>query len=126
MFSIFVDIVKEGLNFFLNQKKDLKEDKLRLSQVLKEISNVLDDTATKFLNDEYPHGNCVIMENLSNELVSKIERFVTKEQSEKLIDCLKDVVFLEKHFTDRKNGDVIPQIQRASGEFKSLSIILSI
>jgi vesicle coat complex subunit len=124
MFSLFVDVCKKGIEMFVSYKKNEQEDRLRVAEILLDISKILDDTADKLSQDFYPHNNCIIMERLSSELKNKIKPFMTDEQSDILELCLKDVVFLEKQFANRKDPDTIPSIRSASGEFQAMSILL--
>lgn len=124
MFSLFVDVCKKGIDSFISIKKDEQEDRLRVAQILLDISELLNDTAEKLSLDFYPYNNCIIMERLSSELKNKIEPYMTDEQSDILEICLRDVVQIEKEFANRKDPDTIPSIQRASGEFQAMSILL--
>lgn len=124
MIDIFVDICKKGIELFLLNKKEQKEDRLKVAEILLDISALLKDTAEKLVIDFYPHNNCVVLERLSTELKSKILPFMSNEQSDLLEVTLKDVVLIEKQFAHRKDPETIPSIYRASGEFQAMSLLL--
>jgi hypothetical protein len=110
----------------MKNKQIRKEKKEKISQILEEISLVLQDTANKLKVDEYPHGNCVVMEKLSLDLEKKLQGEIPDEDIKYLIDGLIQSSKLEKEFSFRKDPETIPEIERASGEFKTMSMLLTI
>lgn len=64
------------------------------------------------------------MERLSSELRDNIKPYMTDEQCDFLEISLRDVIMIEKQFGNRKDPDVVPSIQRASGEFEAMSLLL--
>lgn len=126
MVDILIDISKEIFGI-LEQKKDIhQKTKLRISEVLHDVSSILYDTSQKLKNNEYPHGNCVVMERLSNDLGFHISEFVSSQDLDRLTTSLKKSVELEKLFSIREEPETIPTIEKAAGEFKSLSLFLRI
>lgn len=126
MVNILIDVVKEIFGI-IELKKDIHDKtKLRISEVLNEVSSVLYDTAQKLKINEYPHGNCVIMERLSNDLGFHISEFVSSDDLDRLMISLKKSVELERLFSIREEPETIPTIEKAAGEFKSLSLIMRI
>ena len=125
MIGIAVDICKNFIDFFVKNKQITEEKKLKISKILEDISLILVDTADKFDRGEYPHGNCVVMQNLSSSLCKKLEGMVEQQDLKKLEKSLMDASFLEKLYAKR-NEETIKALQIASGEFKSLSIIIKL
>jgi hypothetical protein len=126
MLDTAVNLCKEICQV-LDKKRSLKlESKLRISIILDEISRIMDDTAQKLKNDEYPHGNCVILQNLSENLSKNLSEYVKKEDLDKLDKSMNESLIVEKYFAERKHTDGIFQIEKASGEFKSLSLLMKL
>lgn len=118
------EIAKSFLQFILVTKDIEKEKKEKISEVLLEISLLLDDTADKLSKDEYPHNNCSVMERLSTDLLNSVKEYLPENISyDSAHKLLLEASQLEKHFTNRQDGITIPTIQKAAGEFKALSII---
>lgn len=126
MFELFVDICKKVIDLIKENDKETKENRLMISNVLNDISNLLTDTAEKLKNDIFPHTNCAIMEHLSYELSSKLIKYMDENQIKELNECLNEVVFLEKQFVKRKDPNTIPSIEEAAGKLKSMSILIKI
>ena len=124
MISTVIDICKNIIDFAAKSKEIHEEKKEKISIILNEISSILEDTANKLKNDEYPHGNCVIMEKLSNELHSNLVDYFPEEDINDLHKVLIESSRVEREFADRKEPDTIPSILRASGEFKAMSILI--
>lgn len=126
MLSIAIDICKTIIEK-LQREEDLKFDtKIRLSGVFSNISEILLDTAQKLKSDEYPHYNCVLLEKLSDKLHFYLIDLVDANELDNLHSLLKESSHIEKSFALRKEADTIPNIERAAGEFKSMSILLGI
>jgi len=126
MLDSAISLCKEICQVLDKKRTVRKETKLRISIVLDEISRVMDDTAIKLKSDEYPHGNCVILENLSENLNKYLSEYIRAEDLKKLDESLSKSITVEKYFAHRKDPKTISDIERASGEFKSLSLILKI
>lgn len=124
MFGIFVDICKEIITQIKDNNRETKENRLRVAQILDDISHLLHDTAEKLSNDVYPHANCAIMEELSYQLKSNLITYIDEERSNKLEEVLKEVILIEKQFAKRKDPETIPSIEGASGQFKAMSLLL--
>jgi hypothetical protein len=122
--SQIFDVAKTFLQFILINKDIQKEKKERISETLLEISLILDDTAEKLLKDEYPHNNCVVMERLSTNLLDIVKEYLPENISyDSAHKVLIEASQLERHYANRKDDITIPTIQKAAGEFKTLSII---
>lgn len=125
MFSVVIDILKGVVDFLQKTEQVNIESKKRISQNLDEISGILNDTAEKLKRDEYPHMNCTILEHLSDNLQFQISDVLTFEELEKLRSTLKEVSLIERQYAIRKEPNTIPSIEKAAGEFKSMSILLN-
>lgn len=126
MLSILSDVIKEIISL-IKEKEELHEmTKLRLSEILNEICLILYDTADKLKENVYPHGNCVVLQRLSDNLQFQICEFIETNQLERLYDSLKEASEVERLFAIRNNPDVIPMIEKAAGEFKSMSLLIKL
>jgi len=126
MLDTAVNLCKEICQV-LDKKRMIKQDaKLRLSVVLDEISRIMDDTVEKLKSDKYPHGNCVILENLSENLHKHLSEYVKSDDLKKLDKSLSESLIVEKYYALRKDPNTISEIERASGEFKSLSLLMKL
>lgn len=124
MLSTVIDICKSVIDF-IRQSDEVEKDNIeRISGILNDISEVLNDTAEKLLEDVYPHDNCVIMQRLSQDLHSNLLGYLPKEEIDILYDALMQSSMVEKEFALRNEPDTIPTIQKASGEFKAMSMLL--
>jgi len=125
MFSVVIDILKGVVDFLQKTEQVNIESKKRISQNLDEISSILNDTAEKLKRDEYPHMNCTILEHLSDNLQFQISDILTFDELEKLRSSLRESSLVERQYAIRKEPDTIPSIEKAAGEFKSMSILLN-
>lgn len=126
MISVILDICKTFVDFIMKNKEIQKQKKEKISLILEEISKILQDTADKLKKDEYPHGNCVVMEKLSLNLNKELAGLIPDEDLKQLIDSLIDASRVEREFALRKEPNTIPEIEMVSGEFKAMSMLLKI
>jgi len=126
MVSVILDICKNFIDYILKNKEIEKKRKEKISDFFSEISYILQDTANKLKIDEYPHGNCVIMENLASKINKELIGIIPDEDLHHLYECLSDASRIEKEFAHRKEPNTIHEIERVSGEFKSMSMLLKI
>lgn len=126
MIETAINLCKEICQY-VDKKKLLRiESRQRVSVVLDEIARVMDDTVIKLKNDEYPHGNCVILQNLSENLKKYLSDSVDGEHLNKLETSLNNGLLVEKFYAMRKDVQIINELEKASGEFKSLSLLMKI
>ena len=126
MISEIIDVCKSIIDYTLRHNDIKEQNKEKISQLLLEISEILDDTAEKLSNDDYPHNNCVVMERLSSELHSNLLEYLPKKDINVLRDSLIEASQVEKQFALRKEKETIPSIERAAGEFKVMSMLLKL
>ena len=124
MFSIIIDICKSIIDLISKDNEVRLETRLRMSTILLEISQVLQDTADKLKKDEYPHSNCAVMERLSNNLHFILIDLVNMDVLDNLYELLVQSSQVEKQFATRNDPDTIPTIEKAAGEFRAMSMIL--
>jgi hypothetical protein len=124
MFGIVIDICKSVIDLVSKDKEIKLEKRLRISQILSEISSILQDTADKLKKNEYPHANCAAMTSLSNNLHFILIDLVNMDMLDNLHHLLVEASQIEKQFALRKELDTIPKIEEAAGEFKAMSLIL--
>lgn len=124
MISEIIDICKSIIDYTLRHNDIKEKQKEKISTLLLEISEILNDTAGKLLKDEYPHDNCAVMSRLSTELHSILLEYLPKKDINVLRDSLIEASQVEKQFALRKDPYVIPSIERAAGEFKAMSLLL--
>jgi len=124
MFSTVIDICKSVIDLISKDNEIKLETRLRVSSILNEISNILQDTAEKLKKDEYPHSNCATMRSLSNNLHFILIDIVNMDILDNLHSLLVEASEIERHFATRKETNTISKIEEASGEFKAMSLIL--
>ena len=125
MFSLVIDLVKNVVDVAIKNKTINMEHKEKMSEVLKEISNVLIDTAQKLKNDEYPHMNCAILERLSSNFQFYVSDLISINELNTLRTALLEASQIEKQFALRNEKETIPTIEKAAGEFRALSITIN-
>jgi hypothetical protein len=103
-----------------------KETKFRVAILLEEISKILEDTAIKLSNNEYPHFNCTLMEKMSDHLNFYLTDFIPEKQLNELHDSLKKASQVEKQFAVRDEPSTIPSIYEAAANFKLFSLLLKV
>lgn len=126
MIESAINLCKEICHFVDKQKNIQRENRMRISVVLDEISRIMDDTAAKLKVDEYPYGNCVILENLVDNLNKYLSECVEPDELDKLQRSLTNGLLVEKYYAMRKDASMISEIEKASGEFKSLSLFMKL
>jgi hypothetical protein len=124
MFGTVIDICKSIIDLISKDKEIKLETRLRVSSILNEISNILQDTAEKLKKDEYPHSNCATMRSLSNNLHFILIDIVNMDILDNLHSLLVEASEIERHFVTRKETNTVSKIEEASGEFKAMSLIL--
>lgn len=90
MLSLAIDVCKAVIDLITKNKEIKSEEKLKISEILEEISKVLLDTADKLSKDEYPHYNCAILEKLSEHLHFSLLDYIPQEQLDELYTSLKN------------------------------------
>lgn len=124
MISFLLDFAKAIFEQLRNENELRLEQRLRVSGILEEISNILRDTAEKLERDEYPHYNCVLMENMSNQLHFNLLESVQVDSLDLLHSQLVECSQVEKQFALRKEPETIPQLYKAAAEFKTFSMFM--
>jgi len=124
MISFLLDFAKTIFEQLRNENELRLEQRLRVSGILEEISNILRDTAEKLERDEYPHYNCVLMENMSNQLHFNLLESVQVDSLDLLHSQLLECSQVEKQFALRKEPETISQLYKAAAEFKTFSMIM--
>ena len=124
MLSIAIDLCKNALEYINTNKRAKQELKIRISVLLDEISKVLEDTASKLEKDEYPHFNCALLEKMSNHLHFHLLEHVPIDEADNLRKVLLESTQVEKEFANRHHIDTIPNIKKAAGDFKGMSLIM--
>jgi nucleoid-associated protein YejK len=123
---MWLDIMKMIFEF-ISKSDDMKaEKKLRISEVFQDISDLLEETVDDLRNDIYPHGKCMSMANLAENMTDLMKDYVEKDKLEKLTFMLKDACRLEKEFATRSNPGSILEIQTTAGMFNSFAIMYKI
>lgn len=124
MFNIIVDLTMKFVEFIKDNEKIKKENKEKVSKILNEISEIILDTSVKLKSDIYPHNNCVVLENLSNNLHLSLMDYIDENELDKLHNLLIESSNIEKLYAYRQNKDIIRDLMKISGEFKAMSIFL--
>ena len=123
---MWLDIMKMIFEF-ISKSDDMKaEKKLRISEVFQDISDLLEETVDDLRNDIYPHGKCMSMANLAENMTDLMKDYVEKDKLEKLTFMLKDACRLEKEIATRSNPGSILEILTTTGMFNSFAIMYKI
>ena len=126
MIDSCVSLLKDVIDLVVKNKEMQKETKFRVAILLEEISKILEDTATKLSNNEYPHFNCPLMEKMSDHLNFYLTDFIPEKQLNELHDSLKKASQVEKQFAVRDEPSTIPSIYEAAANFKLFSLLLKV
>lgn len=126
MLSVAIDLCKNIVDIIQKNKSANQQSKIRISEVLNEISNILEDTAKKISEDEYPHMNCQVMKNFANELHFYMMDYLNNDKIDQLHKTLIEASEIEKTYALRKDPETIPTLYEAAGEFKALSILIKL
>lgn len=126
MLSIAIDLCKNIIDLVKKEREVKLEEKLRISSILEEISNILIDTSNKIKSNEYPHYNCILMEKMANELHFHLLDHVSPQELDNLHQVLKEASQVEKQFAQRENPETLIEIDKAAAEFKALSMFMKI
>ena len=121
MWTEIIGVCKELMQHYFKSKK---EDKQKLSKLFSSISEILNETAIKLKEDEYPHYHCSIMNSLSQELILYCTGVIEDKKSIKFTDMLFECSNLEKEYANRKDDSTIRTLMVSAGEFKALSMLL--
>lgn len=124
MFEIVVNLCKNVIDFIQKDKEIESENKQKISVVLEDISKLLQDTADKLKNDEYPHANCIALKKLSDNLRTELLEVVEHDKVDGLHMQLVKASQIEREYAFRKQPNTITVIENASGEFKAMAILL--
>jgi len=124
MFSIIVDIAMKIVDYVRDNNKLKRQERENLSDVFRDISEIILDTAVKLKNNQYPHNNCVVLEKLANNLHLHLIDYADQDELDKLHGLLKDASEIEKLYTYRHNEDMVRDLMKISGEFRAMSILL--
>lgn len=124
MISIIVDLCKSIIEEVRRDTDIRLETRLRISSILEEMSDIIKDTASKLEKDEYPHYNCVLMENFANQLHFHLIDHVKPEKLDELHQQLISASQVEKQFAHRKESKTIPELQKVAAEIKTISMIM--
>jgi hypothetical protein len=126
MLDIAVKLCREALEFFLKKNELDRQHRERVSNLLDEISEILQYTANDLRKDIFPHGNCQILSGLSVKLKGYLNNVVPEEDLNKLMNALMESSQVETQFAIRQLPDTIPTIEKAAGEFKIMSMLLKV
>jgi hypothetical protein len=123
---MWLDIMKMIFEFILKSDNMKAEKKLKIAEVFQDISDLLEETVVDLKNDVYPHGKCMSMANLADNMTGLMKDYVEKDKLEELTYMLKDACRLEKEFANRTNPNSILDIQTTAGMFNSFAIMYKI
>lgn len=104
----------------------LKEDKLRLSELFLEISNVIKEVHIKLLNDKSPINSCYVLTTITNEVHSILYKYLDKDKSDELLNMLHKCVEIEQLYNERKDAKMLQYLDESSAHFKALNILYKV
>lgn len=120
---MWLEIVKTIGDYIGDIIKSNKEKNLKISELMMDIHNLLNDVVIKLENDEYPHESCGAMRVLTDNLHQKIKPSL-KEKADYICNLLANASGLEREFSLRNSTDIINELKSAAGEFKAFSLLL--
>jgi len=126
MISDCLNVIKYIFELCEKQLKKSENDKALVSSFLLEISNILEDTHSKLIKDEYPHNHCVVLERLSEKLCDVLQYYVDKNEVDILYQKLLESSQIEKLFYEREDKTKLEELQKTAGEFKVLSMTIKL
>lgn len=126
MLDIAVKLCREALEMFMKKQEIDRKHRERVSNLLDEISEILQYTSNDLKKDIFPHGNCQILSGLSLKLYGYLINVVPEEDLNKLMDALNEASQVETQYAIREQPNTIPTIEKAAGEFKLMSMLLKV
>jgi len=126
MIDTCISLLKDVVDLVAKNKQMKKETKFRVGILLEEMSTILEDTANKLSENQYPNFNCALMDKMSDHLKFHLTDIVPKEQLKELHDSLKEASQVEKQFAIREEPQTIPSIYEAAATFKTFSLLLKV
>lgn len=126
MLDIAVKLCREALDILIKKNEIDRQHRERVSNLLDEISEILQYTANDLRKNVYPHGNCQIMSGLSTKLYGYLLNVIPNEDLDRLMNEMNKASEVELQFAIRELPDTIPTIEKAAGEFKLMSMLLKV
>lgn len=125
---MWLEIGKTLFELFSKTRDFKKEERERISQIFKDVSDLLQETSRDLAKGEYPHNKCSAMQALSFGLIQEIskKKILEEEKLKELENMLVESSNLEKEFANRNNPDTIINLSITSGKFYALSLFLKI
>lgn len=103
-----------------------KNDRLRLSELFSNISDVIKDVHYKLQNDSFPINSCHLLTTITNEVHSILYKYLDKDKSDELLNMLHKCVEIEQLYNERKDPNLLQYLDESSAHFKALSILYKV
>lgn len=125
---MWLELGKTVFEIFSKQKSLRREQKERLEKIFDSISFLLEETSRDLTSDQYPHGKCFAMTELSRNLVDEIKRtnILSEEKCEEIQNSLFESSKLEQEYAFRSDPNTIIKLSMAAGKFQALSLLMKI
>jgi hypothetical protein len=123
-FGLVLDVVKSGLDLVMKGKKLKIEEREVVSEILLDISQILNSTVEKFKKNEFPHSHCQTLQILANNLHGTLKPHLDPGQAQILIESLGEASLVEREFAFRHEPETIQVLEIAAGSFKAWSLLI--
>jgi hypothetical protein len=103
-----------------------KADRIRLSELFLEISNLIKDVHINLINDTFPTDSCNVLNVLSENLFDTLSNYLDKDKSAELTNMLLNCVNIERFYNERNDPKVFYYLADSSSHFKALNILYKV
>lgn len=123
-FGLVLEILKGGIDVLMKSKKLRTEERETLSNILSDVSQILNSTVEKFKQNEFPHSHCQTLQILAQNLQSSLKSHLDPDQTSMLMNALEDAVLVERDFALRHDPKTIQTLEIVAGTFAAWSLLV--
>lgn len=123
MVDTLVKIGSFVIDLFKTRSERADYRKEQISDVLEQISYLLEDLYVDLMRDEYPHGKCAEMDLLYSNLFEALKDDLDEEYLLLLKQNMNSAMEIEKLYGVRDQPEQVEKIKVASGYFKAAAIL---
>lgn len=123
---MWFDVIKMFVTIAQHKKEQDLAQRIRISKLYFEMSELLVNTVTDLRNNVYPQGKCATMWALSEDVLNYLQDKINDEELKMLHDMLHSCSQLEKEYATREDPETIKKMFDAAGRLHSLSILYSV
>jgi hypothetical protein len=123
---MWFDVIKMFVTIAQHKKETDTEQRERVSQLYRQMSDLLTEAAKDLSKDIYPDGKCAAMWTLAENILDYLQDKVNQEELKMISDLLHSCSQLEREYAYRKEPEVIKSLFDAAGRLHGLSILYSV